>query len=85
MRNWSTGDLLGLPYLPAHANPNLNFSKLLAGVNYASAAGGILDVTGTFLVINSTNNAKSKHIISLPHKKLTNSLLFKNKEVLQFG
>ncbi|KAF3321709.1 GDSL esterase/lipase [Carex littledalei] len=42
-------DLLDLPYLPAHANPNLNFSKLLAGVNYASAAGGILDVTGTFL------------------------------------
>ncbi|KAJ4751732.1 GDSL esterase/lipase [Rhynchospora pubera] len=42
-------DLLGLPYLPAHANPNMNGSKLLAGVNYASAAGGILDVTGTFL------------------------------------
>ncbi|ONK57705.1 uncharacterized protein A4U43_C09F3240 [Asparagus officinalis] len=42
-------DLLGLPYLPPYTSPFLNGTALLAGVNYASAAGGILDESGQFL------------------------------------
>ncbi|XP_062076138.1 GDSL esterase/lipase At1g71250 [Humulus lupulus] len=40
------GALLGLPYVPAFANPTTVGSRILGGVNYASAAGGILDETG---------------------------------------
>ncbi|OAY65604.1 GDSL esterase/lipase [Ananas comosus] len=42
-------DLLGLPYLPPYTSPGLNGTRLLGGVNYASAAGGILDETGRYL------------------------------------
>ncbi|KAI3991329.1 hypothetical protein MKX01_034648 [Papaver californicum] len=38
------GDLLGLPYIPAHASVD-KVEMMLRGVNYASAAGGLLDVT----------------------------------------
>nr|CAD1824620.1 unnamed protein product [Ananas comosus var. bracteatus] len=44
-----SGDLLGLPYLPPYTSPGLNGTRLLGGVNYASAAGGILDETGRYL------------------------------------
>ncbi|PON60548.1 Lipase [Parasponia andersonii] len=40
------GALLGLPYLPAFADPTAVGNRILGGVNYASAAGGILDETG---------------------------------------
>ncbi|KAL3737038.1 hypothetical protein ACJRO7_025890 [Eucalyptus globulus] len=40
------GDLLGLPSPPAYANPSTTGAKVLGGVNYASAAGGILDESG---------------------------------------
>ncbi|KAH7519766.1 GDSL esterase/lipase At1g71250 [Ziziphus jujuba] len=40
------GNLLGLPYVPAFADPSTTGAKILGGVNYASAAGGILDETG---------------------------------------
>ncbi|XP_010930550.2 GDSL esterase/lipase At1g71250 [Elaeis guineensis] len=58
-------DLLGLPYLPPYTSPGLNGTRLLGGVNYASAAGGILDETGEYLgerfslnqqVLNFENN-----------------------------
>ncbi|CAI0556075.1 unnamed protein product [Linum tenue] len=39
-------ELLGLPYPPAFADPNTAGARLLGGVNYASAAAGILDETG---------------------------------------
>ncbi|XP_074570025.1 GDSL esterase/lipase At1g71250-like [Curcuma longa] len=44
-------DLLGIPYLPPYASPDLNGngSRLIYGVNYASAAGGILDESGRYL------------------------------------
>lgn len=45
-----SGDLLGIPYLPPYASPDLNDSRLIYGVNYASAAGGILDESGRYLV-----------------------------------
>ncbi|XP_058099996.1 GDSL esterase/lipase At1g71250-like [Magnolia sinica] len=38
-------EMLKLPYLPAHADPNPR-KRIISGVNYASAAGGILDETG---------------------------------------
>lgn len=37
-------ELLGLPLIPAHSEAS--GQQLLHGVNYASAAAGILDVTG---------------------------------------
>ncbi|XP_004290271.1 PREDICTED: GDSL esterase/lipase At1g71250 [Fragaria vesca subsp. vesca] len=40
------GNLLGLPYAPAFADPNTKGNRILRGVNYASAAAGILDETG---------------------------------------
>ncbi|CAI0556001.1 unnamed protein product [Linum tenue] len=43
-------ELLGLPYPPAFADPNTAGARLLGGVNYASAAAGILDETGQHYV-----------------------------------
>ncbi|KAM7523574.1 hypothetical protein LguiA_013476 [Lonicera macranthoides] len=40
------GDLLELPLLSAYSNPSTTGKNILKGVNYASAAGGILDETG---------------------------------------
>ncbi|KAL4184163.1 hypothetical protein AMTRI_Chr11g158590 [Amborella trichopoda] len=40
------GELLGLPYIPPFEDPNTKDRNLLSGVNYASAAAGILDETG---------------------------------------
>ncbi|KAF7836386.1 GDSL esterase/lipase [Senna tora] len=40
------GYLLGVPDPPAFANPSTVGSRILNGVNYASAAAGILDETG---------------------------------------
>ncbi|KAL2941372.1 hypothetical protein RDABS01_029722 [Bienertia sinuspersici] len=39
-------ELLGLPYLPPYANPFSTDRDIMYGVNYASAAGGILDESG---------------------------------------
>ncbi|PIA55275.1 hypothetical protein AQUCO_00800177v1 [Aquilegia coerulea] len=40
------GEKLGLPYIPAYADPNTVGTRMVDGVNYASAAAGILDETG---------------------------------------
>ncbi|MCO5564007.1 hypothetical protein L7F22_017662 [Adiantum nelumboides] len=40
------GQFLGVPFLPAYLNPATKGSAILHGVNYASAAGGILDISG---------------------------------------
>ncbi|KAL3684562.1 hypothetical protein R1sor_002584 [Riccia sorocarpa] len=37
---------LSLPFLPAYLDPNTRGPAILGGINYASAAGGILDGTG---------------------------------------
>ncbi|PIA47054.1 hypothetical protein AQUCO_01400039v1 [Aquilegia coerulea] len=42
------GEEFGLPYLPAYEDA-LTVETILHGVNYASAAGGILNLTGQFL------------------------------------
>ena len=44
------GELLGLPYLPTFADSSTTGGNVLRGVNYASAAAGILDETGRNLV-----------------------------------
>ena len=44
------GDLVGIPYLPAFANPLATGKNILKGVNFASAAAGILEETGRNLV-----------------------------------
>ncbi|KAK9167814.1 hypothetical protein Scep_003005 [Stephania cephalantha] len=45
------GEILGIPYLPAYESVG-TIENALQGVNYASAAGGILIQTGQFLVSN---------------------------------
>ena len=37
---------MGLPYPPSYLNPRSQGPVILQGLNYASAAGGILDSTG---------------------------------------
>eukprot|EP00253_Pinus_taeda_P030182 PITA_30182 len=44
------GQLLGLPLIPAYLDPSTRGSAILNGVNYASAAAGILDETGQNLI-----------------------------------
>ena len=43
--------MLGIPYLPAFADPTTVGTRVLNGVNYASAAAGILDETGQHFVL----------------------------------
>lgn len=38
--------LLGLPLIPAYSEANGDRDRMRFGVNYASAAAGILDITG---------------------------------------
>eukprot|EP01018_Ginkgo_biloba_P022952 Gb_30432 [translate_table: standard] len=40
------GQLLGLSFIPAYSNPSTRGPAILQGVNYASAAAGILNETG---------------------------------------
>ncbi|CAH9091479.1 unnamed protein product [Cuscuta europaea] len=40
------GEMLGLPLIPAYADPSATGSNILKGINYASASAGILDETG---------------------------------------
>ncbi|KAF8405643.1 hypothetical protein HHK36_007719 [Tetracentron sinense] len=40
------GEMLGVPYVPAYADPTTVGARIVGGVNYASAAAGILDETG---------------------------------------
>lgn len=44
------GEMIGLPDPPAFADPSTRGIRILRGVNYASAAGGILDETGKHYV-----------------------------------
>ena len=56
------GDLLGLRYVPPYTSTRgLNGTaamQVLGGVNYASAAGGILDETGQHLVCVCVHDEK---------------------------
>lgn len=45
------GELLGLPEIPAFMDTVDGGVDILQGVNYASAAGGILEETGRHLVL----------------------------------
>lgn len=42
--------MLGLPVLPPYTSPLATGRNVVRGVNYASAAGGILEETGQNLV-----------------------------------
>ena len=42
-----------MPYLPAFANPMAVGTRIMNGVNYASAGAGILDATGRHWVNSS--------------------------------
>lgn len=56
---------MGLPYPLAFADPNTNGARLLGGVNYASAAAGILDETGQHYVIIIVLLLLLSHLITL--------------------
>lgn len=43
-------DMLGIPNAQEFANPDTSGDRILNGVNYASAAAGILDETGRHYV-----------------------------------
>ncbi|MFS7972964.1 putative cutinase [Helianthus anomalus] len=45
------GDWLGIAAPPPFADPSTAADKIMGGVNYASAAGGILDETGQHYVV----------------------------------
>jgi hypothetical protein len=48
-----SAELLGLPLVPAYSQASHSVEQLLQGVNYASAAAGILDDSGgNFVSIN---------------------------------
>ncbi|PIN15790.1 Triacylglycerol lipase [Handroanthus impetiginosus] len=48
------GELLEIPVLPAYTSPFALGKNILRGVNYASAAGGILEETGQNLVLTNS-------------------------------
>lgn len=54
--NLLAADLLGLPLIPAHSQASGD--QVLHGVNYASAAAGILDITGRNFVSTSYTHYK---------------------------
>lgn len=43
--------MLGLPFAPPFTDPSMSDPQIFQGVNYASAAAGILDETGKEYVI----------------------------------
>ena len=45
--------MLGVPSPPPFLDPTSTGNKLLNGVNYASASGGILDDSGRHYVLNT--------------------------------
>ncbi|KAK6150665.1 hypothetical protein DH2020_015597 [Rehmannia glutinosa] len=47
------GELIEIPVLPAYTSPYAAGKNILRGVNYASAAGGILEETGQNLALHS--------------------------------
>lgn len=48
--NLFIGDWLGIPAPPPFLDPTTAGNRILGGVNYASAAGGILDESGSHYV-----------------------------------
>lgn len=44
-------EMLGLPFAPPFTDPSMSDPQIFQGVNYASAAAGILDETGKEYVI----------------------------------
>lgn len=55
------GEYLGLPFLPAYLNPATTGQAILRGVNYASAAGGILDASGKNYVARLSFNVQLRN------------------------
>lgn len=55
-------NMMGLPSPPAYADPNTVGNRILQGVNYASAAAGILDETGQNYVIIFPTTVKNSLI-----------------------
>ncbi|KAL5714676.1 hypothetical protein ACHQM5_016605 [Ranunculus cassubicifolius] len=80
------GEKMGLPYLPPYAAPSTAGSRILNGVNYASAAAGILDETGqhygerfslTQQVLNFENTLRQlRNLIGNVDQYLAKSIVF---------
>ncbi|XP_031251411.1 GDSL esterase/lipase At1g71250-like [Pistacia vera] len=85
--------MLGVPYPPAFADPNTNGARILGGVNYASAAAGILDESGQHYgqrytlsqqVLNFETNTLNQLRSMMGASKLTDYLA-KSISILAFG
>jgi hypothetical protein len=67
-----SAELLGLPLVPAYSEASRSVEQLLQGVNYASAAAGILDDSGGNFVsikpsmIGSSSNNDFLTMINCP-------------------
>eukprot|EP00250_Pteridium_aquilinum_P017533 c23677_g2_i1 orf=22-1215(-) len=87
------GQYLGLPFLPAYLNPATTGSAILKGVNYASAAGGILDVSGKNYIsrlsfnkqIENFKNTKQELTMLLGGEAATSEYLSKSVFTIVFG
>ncbi|KAK9758199.1 hypothetical protein RND81_01G214700 [Saponaria officinalis] len=64
------GGLLGLPVIPTFTDPQTKGSRVLRGVNYASAGSGILDVTGSNKGVISLNQQITNFVeVTIPMLK----------------
>ncbi|KAH7292499.1 hypothetical protein KP509_29G071300 [Ceratopteris richardii] len=87
------GQFLGLPFLPAYLNPKTQGSAILSGVNYASAAGGILDSSGRNYVarlsfnqqIENFKNSRQQYVELLGGEEATSEFLSKSIFAIVFG
>lgn len=52
----NAAELLGLPLIPAYSQASNSADQMLHGVNFASAAAGILDITGRNFVSFQISN-----------------------------
>lgn len=68
----NAAELLGLPLIPAYNGATGN--EVLQGVNYASAAAGILDATGRNFVSKNINHFTFNSILTDINFKIINSL-----------
>lgn len=73
-------DLLGLPLIPAHSQAS-STEDAVHGLNYASAAAGILDITGQNFVMATPSSSPVVQLMDVPHL----SVAFHARACIQVG
>src|ERR1044072_2849639 len=75
----STGEFMDVPSPPPFADPSSIGSKILNGVNFASAAGGILDESGRHYVLNTLVSIILNFVFLTFHQEINRALIiYKN-------